>query len=167
MGSIAPDTTVRRKVRQQDIDNLQAELANTGTKIILPEHEEEYKAAIARWSMAASKPAGIVVQPSTPQEVGIVVKYARDNGIEFAVTGGGHSTAGASSTDGGIMMSLKNFRKVTVEDWSDDPSQKVFRVGGGANWGDVDEEGYKHGLHTVGGTVSDTGGYRRSKSFDD
>ena len=157
MGSIAPATLTRRKVQEEDIDNLQTILTNTGTNVILPEHGELYKAAIARWSMAASKPAGIVIQPSTAKEVGVVLKYARDHNIELAVTGGGHSTAGASSTDGGIMMSLQHFRRVTIEDWSENSSQKVFRIGGGANWQDVDDEGVKHGFHTVGGTVADTG----------
>jgi len=158
MGSIDPTTTTRRKVRPGDIENLQSLLSNTNAQVILPEHDD-YKPAIARWSMAASKPAGVVIQPSTPAEVGIAVKYAADNGIELAVKGGGHSTAGASSTDGGLLIYLNSMRKVTVEDWPAEPykGEKVFRIGGGANWGDVDDEGLKYGLHTVGGTVADTG----------
>ena len=35
--------------------------------------------------------------------------------------------------------------------------QKVLKIGGGANWGDVDDAGAPVGLHTVGGTVADTG----------
>lgn len=155
MGSIGP--TTRRKARESDVDALKSLLSGTSAKVILPEHTDDYKAAIARWSMAASKPAGIVVQPTTPQEVSTVVKYASDNNIEIAVKGGGHSTAGASSTDGGILIYLQSMRNVTVEDWPAETGQKVFRIGGGASWGDVDNEGVKHGLHTVGGTVADTG----------
>ena len=43
-------------------------------------------------------------------------------------------------------------RKVEV-----DTSEKLIKVQGGATWGEVDAESCKHGLATVGGTVSDTG----------
>ncbi|KAK5940129.1 hypothetical protein PMZ80_007547 [Knufia obscura] len=154
MGSISPSTTQRRKIRTSDIDSLKSLLTGTNAKLILREHEDAYKTAIARWSMAASKPAGVVIQPTTSSEVGIAVKYASENGIEVAVKGGGHSTAGASSTDGGMLIYLESMRSVSVEDRE---GEKVFRIGGGANWGDVDEEGVKYGVHTVGGTVADTG----------
>jgi len=156
MGSITPTPTPRRKVRPSDIDALRSLLSSTNARVILPSHEV-YSAAIARWSMAASKNAGIVIQPTTPAEVGLAVKYAAENGIEVAVKGGGHSTAGASSTEGGLLIYLEGMRRVSVEDWPAEPGQKVFRIGGGANWGDVDDEGVKYGLHTVGGTVADTG----------
>lgn len=155
MGSIG--TTVRRKIRDSDVEALTSLLANTSAKLILPSDKDAYAAAIARWSMAASKPAGLVVQPSNPHEVGIVTKYCNDNNIELAVKGGGHSTAGASSTDGGLLLYLESLRKVSVEDWPSEPGQKVFRIGGGATWGDVDIEGEKYGIGTVGGTVADTG----------
>ena len=157
MGSLDPSSGQRRKVSASDIEQLKSLLSSTNAKVILPDHTDDYNAAIARWSMAASKPAGVVIQPTTPEEVAIAVKYVTDNGIELAVRGGGHSTAGASSTDGGLLITLQSMRQVTVEDWPAEPGQKVLRVGGGANWGDVDDEGVKHGLHTVGGTVADTG----------
>lgn len=157
MGSIGPTASQKRTIRDSDIDNIKSLLSGTDAKVILPDQTDDYKTAIARWSMAASKPAGVVVQPTTPQEVSKVVKYASENNIEVAVKGGGHSTAGASSTDGGLLIYLQSMRKVTVEDWPAEPGQKVFRIGGGASWGDVDNEGVKYGVHTVGGTVADTG----------
>lgn len=155
MGSIGP--TQRRKIRDSDIEALKSLLADTSVKLILPSDGDAYAAAIARWSMAAVKPAGLVVQPSSPQDVSVVIKYCSENNIETAVKGGGHSTAGASSTDGGLLFYLESLRQVSVEDWPSEPGQKVLRIGGGASWGDVDKEGAKFGLHTVGGTVADTG----------
>ncbi|KAK5088875.1 hypothetical protein LTR05_003097 [Lithohypha guttulata] len=157
MGSIGPTSTQKRKVQTSDVENLKALLSDTNAKITPPNGSEDYKAAIARWSMAAAKPAGLVVQPLSAKQVAIVVKYASENNIELAVKGGGHSTAGASSTDGGLLIVLESLRQVTIEDWPAEPGQKVFRIGGGASWGDVDREGVKYGLHTVGGTVADTG----------
>lgn len=37
-----------------------------------------------------------------------------------------------------------------------DPDTKLAYVGGGAVWKDVDEEGMKYGMATVGGTVNHT-----------
>src|SRR5213076_3053976 len=38
-----------------------------------------------------------------------------------------------------------------------DPDQRVAKVGGGANWGEVDAATQEHGLAVTGGRVSDTG----------
>ena len=70
----------------------------------------------------------------------------------MAVKGGGHSTGGASSTSEGLVIDLSHFSHTIA-----DPATKTVRVGGGANWGQVDAALADHGLATVGGTVSDTG----------
>lgn len=80
------------------------------------------------------------------------MKFASEHNIDLAVKGGGHSTAGASSTKGGLLIDLSSMRGVTV-----DVERKLVTAQGGATWGDVDHETVKHGLCTVGGTVSDTG----------
>ena len=118
-----------------------------------PQDSAEYAASIKRWSSAAQKPAGAVIVPNNADEIAIVVKYASEQGIDLAVKGGGHSTAGVSSTHGGLLIDLNaKMRHVDV-----DAEKKLFRVQGGAAWGDVDQAGAKHGLATVGGTVTDTG----------
>lgn len=81
-----------------------------------------------------------------------MVKFAVANKIPFVVHGGGHSTSGASSTEGGIVVSLVKMRRVLV-----DPSAMTITVEGGAIWEDVDEAAAKHGLAVVGGTVNHTG----------
>ena len=70
----------------------------------------------------------------------------------MAVKGGGHSTGGASSTSEGLVIDLSHLSQTIVN-----PTAKTLRVGGGANWGQVDVALAAHGLATVGGTVSDTG----------
>lgn len=70
----------------------------------------------------------------------------------MAVCGGGHSTSGSSSTDGGVCIDLSKMRTVEV-----DPEQKTITAQGGAIWADVDSAAGEHGLATVGGTVNHTG----------
>ncbi|KIX03205.1 uncharacterized protein Z518_06757 [Rhinocladiella mackenziei CBS 650.93] len=150
MGSISPSP--KRSIAAEDISALKSLLSSTNPTILTPQ-DESYPASIKRWSRAAEKPAGLVVIPTTAEEVAIAVKYASEHGIDLAVKGGGHSTAGVSSTSGGLMIDLNaKMRKVDV-----DVEKKLFIVQGGCNWGDVDQAGAKHGLATVGGTVTDTG----------
>jgi FAD/FMN-containing dehydrogenase len=154
MGSIGPNsshTTPRSKVTSTDIDAIKALLSSTSAALFTPQ-DAGYDATIKRWSMAASKPAGLSVQPTSAHEVSLVVRYAAEHNLDIAVKGGGHSTAGVSSTDGGVLLDMEKMRGVRY-----DSEKKVLVVQGGANWGDVDQEGFKHGVATVGGTVADTG----------
>lgn len=150
MGSTADSG--KRGITPDDIDALQSLLSNTGTRLLTP-HDEAYPASIRRWSRAAEKPAGAVLTPSTAEQVAVAVKYAAEKNIDVAVKGGGHSTAGVSSTNGGLLVDLNaKMRGVEV-----DVGQKLLRAQGGCTWGDVDQAGARHGLATVGGTVADTG----------
>jgi FAD/FMN-containing dehydrogenase len=149
MGSLGQS---RRLVTSDDIDRLRQLLSGTEAEVRAPS-DEGYDKSIDRWSKAAEKPAGVAIAPTSAEAVAIAVKYAADNGIDLAVKGGGHSTAGVSSTNGGMLMDLQShMRKVTV-----DTEKQLLHVQGGALWSDVDDAAWAHGLATVGGTVADTG----------
>ncbi len=151
MGSM-PTSSSKRTITNDDISSLKSLLSSTSATVLTP-NDTDYSASIKRWSSAAEKPAGVVVTPTSAEEVAIVVKYATENGIDLAVKGGGHSTAGVSSTDGGLLIDLNaKMRKVDV-----DTDKKLFIIQGGAAWGDVDQAGLEHKLATPGGTVADTG----------
>lgn len=81
-----------------------------------------------------------------------LVKFASDNKLDLAVKGGGHSTGGCSSTDGGLAIDLSGLRNVRV-----DKDSKLIIAQGGALWEDVDNAAIEKGLATVGGTVNHTG----------
>lgn len=149
MGSIAGS---KRGITDSDIKELRTLLSSTKAKVFSPP-DDGYAASVERWSRAAEKPAGVSVVPTTAQEVAIAVKYANEHGIDVAVKGGGHSTAGASSTHGGLLVDLRSgMHSVTVN-----TAKQQLHVQGGAIWGDVDAAAWEHGLATVGGTVADTG----------
>ena len=102
-------------------------------------------------AMHPGRPA-LTVTCSGTADVVAAVNFARTHGLLVAVRGGGHSIAGLSAIDGGMLIDLAPMRGVPV-----DPAQRLARVQGGAVWADVDHETQTFGLATPGGVVSDTG----------
>ena len=94
----------------------------------------------------------LIVRCAGTADVVDAVKFARQHGLLVAVRGGGHSVAGHSSCDGGMVIDLTRMRGVEV-----DPDAGIARVQGGALWGDVDRETQAFGLVVPGGVVSETG----------
>lgn len=94
----------------------------------------------------------LIVQAEQVADVMAAVDYARDNELEVAVRGGGHSAPGFGTTDGGVVIDLGRMRHVHV-----DPRTRTARVGGGATWGDFNYATHAYGLATTGGIVSTTG----------
>ncbi|MFP5377256.1 MAG: FAD-binding oxidoreductase [Acidimicrobiia bacterium] len=95
---------------------------------------------------------GLVVECTGAADVVDAVNFAREHRLLLTVRGGGHSIAGLSSTDGGLLVDLGAMRGVVV-----DPDRRLARVQGGSLWADVDREAQAFGLVTPGGVVSDTG----------
>jgi FAD/FMN-containing dehydrogenase len=102
-------------------------------------------------AMQSDRPA-LVVSCTGTADVVDSVNFARQHRIEVTVRGGGHSIAGLSASDGGMVIDLAPMNGVWI-----DPDAKLAHVQGGALWGDVDREGQLYGLATPGGMISDTG----------
>ncbi|WP_028650049.1 FAD-binding oxidoreductase [Nocardiopsis sp. CNT312] len=102
-------------------------------------------------SMIGLRPAAIA-QCASVDDVRRCVECAREEGLELAVRGGGHSVAGMGLTDGGLVIDLCRLRSVTV-----DAEAMEARVGGGALMRDLDVATAPFGLATTGGRVSTTG----------
>jgi len=102
-------------------------------------------------TMHGRRPA-LIVRCAGTADVADAVRFGREHGLLVAVRGGGHSVAGHSSCDGGMVIDLTLMRGVDV-----DPQTAVARVQGGALWGDVDRETQAFGLVVPGGVVSETG----------
>lgn len=53
--------------------------------------DEGYDYGIARWSDSCVKQAAYVVFPKTNEDVAEATRFAREQGLELAIYGGGHS----------------------------------------------------------------------------
>lgn len=120
---------------------------------VLTRVDEGYSEACLVWNGAHDDHApALVVRCTGAADVIAAVGFARSNNLPIAVRGGGHSIAGFSTVDDGIVIDLSPMHGVTV-----DPAARRARVGGGAVWGDLDHETQAYGLATTGGLISTTG----------
>jgi FAD/FMN-containing dehydrogenase len=80
------------------------------------------------------------------------VNFARTQGLELAVRGGGHNVAGRAVCDDGLMLDLSLMKGIHV-----DPVRRTARAQGGVTWREFNRETQAHGLATTGGVISTTG----------
>jgi FAD/FMN-containing dehydrogenase len=80
------------------------------------------------------------------------VDFARREGLDLAVRGGGHNGAGLGSVDDGIVVDLSLMNGVRV-----DPEARLAIVDGGALLGDLDHAAGGFGLAVPTGIMSTTG----------
>ena len=135
------------KVGDDELEQLRAGLRGD----VLTPADDGYDANPIYNAMHNRRPA-LKVRPTGTADVVDAVNFARDRNLVVAVRGGGHSVAGLSSCDGGIVIDLSRMRAVTV-----DPLSRRVSVQGGAVWADVDRETQAFGLVVPGGVVSETG----------
>ncbi|MBK1786210.1 FAD-binding oxidoreductase [Prauserella cavernicola] len=102
-------------------------------------------------AMIAARPQ-VIARCADAADVAAALAFARANRLEVAVRSGGHSVAGASLVDGGLVIDTRLMNDATV-----DPGRATVRVGGGASWADFDQAAQRHGLAATGGRVSTTG----------
>lgn len=129
-------------------DDLRPQFAGS---VLAPE-DSGYDAARAIFNAMVDRRPAVIAQCTGVEDVRAALAFADRRGLEVAVRGGGHSVAGASLTEGGLVVDLRRMRSVTV-----DPHARTAVVEGGATWADFDRACQPHGLGTTGGRVSSTG----------
>jgi FAD/FMN-containing dehydrogenase len=119
---------------------------------VIGTRDPEYPQARKVYNAMIDKRPAAIVQCRDAADVMAAVDFIRDNGLELAVRGGGHSGPGLSLVDGGVTIDLSPMRWVHV-----DPTAKTAQVGGGSQLGDLDHAAHAFGLATPAGIVSTTG----------
>ena len=94
----------------------------------------------------------VILRPADTAGIQAAVGLARDSGVPFAIRAGGHSVAGFSSCEDGIVLDLRNLNGVTI-----DPEGRTARAQGGVDWAAFDAVTQEHGLAVTGGRVTTTG----------
>lgn len=102
-------------------------------------------------AMIDRRPA-VIARCAGPADVIGCVRFAQENDVVVAVRGGGHSVAGKSVCDGGLMIDLSAMKGIRV-----DPVRRTARAEAGLKLGEFDRETQAFGLATTLGVVPGTG----------
>lgn len=142
------EITERNPLMDQTIvQTLQREF--TG-EVILPQ-DGAYEQARAVYVRKGS-PA-IVLRPASPADVASAIRFAVSNSLAISVRSGGHSVAGLSTSNGGVVIDLSSINGVDILD----RSKGIVRIGSGATWKQVAVALQEHGLALSSGDTASVG----------
>jgi FAD/FMN-containing dehydrogenase len=111
-----------------------------------------YDDACAIFNGMFDRRPAVVLRPAGTPDLIRAIGLARTSGVPLAIRGGGHSVAGFSLCDGGIVVDMRGMKEIRV-----DADSKTVRAQAGLNWGEFDRETQAFGLATTGGRVTTTG----------
>jgi len=120
-------------------------------KVLLPD-DPDYEEARKIWNAMIDRRPAVIVQCAAADDVLPAISYARENGLELSIRGGGHNIAGSALCDNGVLIDLSNMKTVSV-----DAQNRRASVEPGATLGDFDKAVQAHGLATPTGINSTTG----------
>jgi FAD/FMN-containing dehydrogenase len=119
--------------------------------VILPA-DPDYDQARVVWNAIFDRYPACIVRCSSAGDVAVALRFARERGLPIAIRGGGHSAAGFSTCDGGMVVDLRPIQAVVCV-----PEQRVAWAGGGAHLSQLDEATQADGLACPVGVIGHTG----------
>jgi FAD/FMN-containing dehydrogenase len=120
--------------------------------LVLEPTDAGYEAARTVHNGLIDRRPALIVRCRRTNDVVAALAFARREGLEISIRGGGHNVAGRAVTDRGLMIDLGEMKGITV-----DPDRATARAEGGVAWRELNEAAAEHGLAVTGGTVSGTG----------
>lgn len=114
--------------------------------------QEGYDEGRSVWNARFDSRPAAVARCRNGEDVAAVVRFVRDGDVPLAVKGGGHSNAGKSAAQGGVLLDCSLMKGVRV-----DTRGRTVLVEAGVRQREVDAAVQPHGLATAGGTCSSVG----------
>jgi hypothetical protein len=142
------NTTGEERIGQNEVAALRSSLRG---QVIGPD-DEQYDAARVVHNGSIDRRPALIARCVDVTDVIAALAFSREQGLEVAIRGGGHSGSGQGVADGAVTIDLSGMRWVRV-----DPEAKTAQVGGGSLVGDLDHATHAFGLATPSGIISTTG----------
>jgi FAD/FMN-containing dehydrogenase len=120
-------------------------------RVILP-RDKGYEEARTLFNAMIDKRPAVIAQCASAYDVAAAVHFGREAELPTAVRSGGHSVAGMSTVDDGLVVDVRNMKAIEV-----DAANRTVRCDAGVTWGELDRATQEFGLATPGGRVSTTG----------
>jgi FAD/FMN-containing dehydrogenase len=121
-------------------------------EILTPADGERYDDARVVFNALFDRRPAAIARATCDGDVVAAVLFGQSARLPLAVRAGGHSVAGYSTINDGLLLDLGPMRKIEV-----DPVALTVRVGPGVIWGELDTATQEHGLATTGGRMTTTG----------
>jgi hypothetical protein len=134
------------------IDEVYSTLKGRFKGSLLRPEDAEYPDARRIWNGLVARRPGLIARCNDTTDVQAAVRAAGSAGVVTAIRCGGHSLAGFSSCDDGLVIDLSPMRKVQVF-----PETREARFEGGCLLGSIDSATQTVGLAFPAGVVSHTG----------
>jgi FAD/FMN-containing dehydrogenase len=133
-------------------DGLLSELRRSVSGAVVAPADSGYDIVRRCFNALVDRRPAAIVRCLGAGDVAAAFDFARSQGLEVSVRGGGHNPAGHCVLDGGLVIDLSLMRRVDV-----DGEARIARSEGGATWLDFDSATQALGLVTPGGVVGSTG----------
>jgi FAD/FMN-containing dehydrogenase len=137
-----------RLVHQHDISDLRAALSG---RLITPS-DADYDAARTLFYGGIDRRPAIIARVANVADVAHVIALARENGLTLAIRSGGHSLAGHSVSDGGIVLDLSDMKALAI-----DPERRSAWAETGLTAGEYTTAAGAYGLATPFGDTASVG----------
>ncbi|WP_426995944.1 FAD-binding oxidoreductase [Pseudarthrobacter sp. N5] len=119
---------------------------------VIESGDPEYDAARVVFNGMVDRRPAAVLRVSQVADAMAAVRFARENSLDVALRGGGHSAPGFGTVDGGLVLDFSARRGVRV-----DPVARRARAEAGATWADFNHATHAFGLASTGGIIGSTG----------
>jgi FAD/FMN-containing dehydrogenase len=128
-----------------------AALQDIEGQVVLPGHADYDSLRMAFYGGIDRHPA-VIVRVANTADVVRVVSLAREKGLELAIRSGGHSLAGHSVSDGGIVLDLRDMRGLVI-----DADNRTAWAESGVTAGEYTAAAAQYGLATGFGDTGSVG----------
>jgi FAD/FMN-containing dehydrogenase len=120
-------------------------------EVLTPDHSD-YDEVRAVFNGSIDGRPALIARAASASDVQAALRFARESAIPFTTRAGGHSLAGFSTIDDGLVIDVRRLKRFAV-----DLQTRRARAGAGLTWGELDAATHAHGLAVTGGRISNTG----------